>query len=479
VHLRGWRAVLAVAVAVPLGLASACTHPAAPPPRPPTAPTTPAAPATAPTARAAPPALTDAHNCTGLPGFTCSFLTVPLDRSGAVPGTLRLQVAAAGNTGAPHGTLLFLTGGPGQPGVPFVGQILKALPQVARGYRLVMIDQRGTGAGSLDCPELQGQMGESDTVPPTPAAVQACAQALGIRRDFFTTADTVEDLDELRQALHLASWTLDGVSYGTFTAEQYALTYPDRVRRLVLDSSVTQQNADPLYVASMHRAAFVLRQACQEQHCGYDPAAKLASVIDRYGYAVRLFDILVILSIIDPHLRSQNIAFLPRLHQAAAGNPGPLRSLITGFYAGPPVMPQVYSSALHAATLCADLTDMPWGNAATPLSARAAALQRAVQRIPAAATWPFPVSTAAGQGIMQECRYWPPARPDPPPPNRTLTMPVLLLAGTLDLSTPLPWAQQEAAQIPHATLVVIPGSGHATQLASVDGAAAAQRFLLA
>jgi pimeloyl-ACP methyl ester carboxylesterase len=405
VHLRGWRAVLAVAVAVPLGLASACTHPAAPPPRPPTAPTTPAAPATAPTARAAPPALTDAHNCTGLPGFTCSFLTVPLDRSGAVPGTLRLQVAAAGNTGAPHGTLLFLTGGPGQPGVPFVGQILKALPQVARGYRLVMIDQRGTGAGSLDCPELQGQMGESDTVPPTPAAVQACAQALGIRRDFFTTADTVEDLDELRQALHLASWTLDGVSYGTFTAEQYALTYPDRVRRLVLDSSVTQQNADPLYVASMHRAAFVLRQACQEQHCGYDPAAKLASVIDRYGYAVRLFDILVILSIIDPHLRSQNIAFLPRLHQAAAGNPGPLRSLITGFYAGPPVMPQVYSSALHAATLCADLTDMLWGNAATPLSARAAALQRAVQRIPAAATWPFPVSTAAGQGIMQECRY--------------------------------------------------------------------------
>ena len=288
-----------------------------------------------------------------------------------------------------------------------------------------MIDQRGTGAGSLDCPELQRQMGESNTVPPTPAAVQACAQALGIRRDFFTTANTVKDLGGLRQALHLASWTLDGVSYGTFTAEQYALTYPDRVRRLVLDSSVTQQNADPLYVASMHRAAFVLRQACQEQHCGYDPAAELASVIARYGYAVRLFDILVILSIIDPQLRT----FLPRLHQAATGNPGPLRSLITGFYAGPPVMPQVYSSGLHAATLCADLTDMPWGNAAAPLGTRAAALQRALQRIPATATWPFPVSTAAGQGIMQECRYWPPARPDPPPPNRTLTMPVLLLSG--------------------------------------------------
>lgn len=479
-RLCGRRAVLAVAAAISVSLlAPACTHPAAPQPRPTAAP--------AATARqAAPPALTGARACAGLPQFTCSFLTVPLDRSGpvkgtakgAVQGTLRLQVAAAGNVDAPHGTLLFLTGGPGQPGVPFVGQIRSALPAAVRGYRLVMIDQRGTGAGYLDCPELQRQMGESDTVPPAPAAVQACAQGLGIKRDFFTTADTVADLDALRQALHLASWTLDGVSYGTFTAEQYALTYPDRVRRLVLDSVVTQQNADPLYVESMHRAAFVLRQACQEQHCGYDPAAELASVIARYGDAVRLFDLLVISSIIDPHLRSPGIAFLSRLHQAATGNPGPLRSLIAGFYGGPEVRPQDYSTGLHAATLCADLEDMPWGTVAAPLSVRAAALSRAIQQIPASATWPFPASTAAGQGIMQECRYWPPARPDPVPPFRTLTMPVLVLAGALDLSTPLPWAQQEAAQIPHAQLVVIAGSGHATQLASAGGAAAAQQFLL-
>jgi len=468
VNLRGRRAVLAVAAAIPLSLASACTHPAAPQPRHQAKPAAPAA-------QAAPAVLTGAHPCAGLRQFTCSFLTVPLDRSGIANGTLNLQVAAAGNLDAPHGTLLFLSGGPGQPGVPFAGQIRNALPEAVRGYRLVMIDQRGTGAGSLDCPGLQRQMGESDTVPPTPDAVQACAQALGTRRDFFTTADTVADLDALRQALHLRSWTLDGVSYGTFTAEQYALTYPDRVRRLVLDSVVTQQNADPLYVASMHRAAFVLRQACLQQRCGYDPATELASVIARYGLAVRLFDILVISSIIDPHLT----AFLPRLHQAATGNPGPLRSLITGFYGGPPVSPQIYSAGLHAATLCADLTDMPWGSAATPLSDRPGALDRAIAQIPAAATWPFPASTAAGQGIMAECRYWPPARPDPRAPYRTLTMPVLLLAGALDLSTPLPWAQQEAAQIPHAQLVVIPGSGHATQLASAGGPAAAQQFLLA
>ena len=365
------------------------------------------------------PALTGTHPCPGLHGFTCSYLTVPLDRSGKVPGTLRLQVAAGDNVHARLGTLLFLTGGPGQPGVPFVRPVAHELTPAIRAYRLVMIDQRGTGGESLNCPDLQQQIGESDTLPPTAQAVRSCAQTLGARRDFFTTADTVADLDSLRQAMHVRSWTLDGASYGTFTAERYALAHPGRVRRLVLDSVVPQQNVNPLYLASMHRAAFVLRQACLQQHCRYDPAAELAQVIARYGYAVRIFDILVILSIIDPHLSSPRIAFLARLHEAANGNLGPLRDLITGFYGGAAVRPQIYSSGLHAATLCGDIPDMPWGNAAAPLAGRKAALARAIRRIPDAATWPFPPATAGAQGVVQECRVLAasPAGPRPARPR--------------------------------------------------------------
>ncbi len=462
------RAVRAAAMVITLALLGAGCTAAAPGGRPGTRP-----------ARPARPALTGAHPCPGLHEFTCSYLAVPLDRSGKVPGTLRLQVAAADNVHARLGTLLFLTGGPGQPGVPFVRPVAHELAPALRAYRLVMIDQRGTGGESLNCPDLQRQVGESGTLPPTAQAVRSCAETLGIRRNFFTTADTVADLDSLRRAMHLRSWTLDGASYGTFTAEQYALAHPGRVRRLVLDSVVPQHNVNPLYVASMHRAAFVLRQACLQQHCRYDPAAELARVIARYGYAVRIFGIMVILSIIDPRLSSPRIGFLARLHEAANGNPGPLRHLITGFYGGPGVKPQIYSSGLHAATLCADIPVMPWGNAAAPLAGRKAALARAIRRIPAAATWPFPPATAGAQGVVQECRYWPPARPDPVAPGRALTMPVLLLAGELDLSTPLPWAKQEAAQIPHARLVVVKGAGHSTQLRSAQAAAAAVTFLLA
>ncbi|HXZ73076.1 MAG TPA: alpha/beta fold hydrolase, partial [Streptosporangiaceae bacterium] len=330
------RATRAAATVITLALlAAACTA---------------VAPGGQPGARPTRPALTGAHPCPGLPGFTCSYLAVPLDRSGKVPGTLRLQVAAGDNTRARLGTLLFLTGGPGQPGVPFVRPVAHELTPAIRAYRLVMIDQRGTGGGGLNCPGLQQQMGESDTLPPTARAVRSCAEALGARRSFFTTADTVADLDALRQAMQLRSWTLDGASYGTFTAERYALAHPGRVRRLVLDSVVPQRSVDPLYLASMHRAAFVLRQACLRQHCRYDPAAELARVIARYGYAVRLFDILVVLSIIDPRLSSPSIGFLARLHEAANGNPGPLRNLINGFYGGSGVRPQTYSSGLHAAT---------------------------------------------------------------------------------------------------------------------------------
>jgi pimeloyl-ACP methyl ester carboxylesterase len=49
------------------------------------------------------------------------------------------------NTHAPRGTLLFLTGGPGQPGVRFVAPVAHELATAMGAYRLVMIDQRGTG----------------------------------------------------------------------------------------------------------------------------------------------------------------------------------------------------------------------------------------------------------------------------------------------------------------------------------------------
>ncbi|MFF7776121.1 alpha/beta hydrolase [Streptomyces tanashiensis] len=421
--------------------------------------------------------LTGHRPCPGQSDVVCADLTVPLDRSGSVPGTLALQVAVSGRADAPRGTLLFLTGGPGQPGVPFVPRIRSRLPGALAEYRLVMIDQRGTGTSALHCPALQKEVGSSDTVVPTAGAVTACAESLGERRNFYTTSDTVADLEDLRRALGVPSWTVDGVSYGTFTAGHYALTHPRRVRRLVLDSVVPLDGSSLLYEDSLGHSARVLRAACREQRCGFDPAWDLARVVRRDGNAVGVFNLLVIASIIDPQLKDPRFGILDALHASAGGDRTRLDALVAGFSAPSDEAPAEFSSGLHAATLCADGA-WPWGDASVPVAGRQRALERAVRRIEPAATWPFPRETAGEQGMPQTCLPWPASRPNRAAPGRTLTMPVLMLAGDRDLSTPVRWARELAAVTPRAELVVLPGVGHSTQSRSDEGARAAERFLL-
>ena len=107
--------------------------------------------ALAPAAGASAGRLTGVRPCPHAKGFSCGTLTVPLDWAGQAQGTLRLQVGVQDDARAPRGVLLFLTGGPGQPGVPFIASVHHLLASAFSGYRLVMIDQRGTGGGALRC----------------------------------------------------------------------------------------------------------------------------------------------------------------------------------------------------------------------------------------------------------------------------------------------------------------------------------------
>ncbi|MGE5291895.1 MAG: alpha/beta fold hydrolase [Micromonosporaceae bacterium] len=341
-----------------------------------------------------------------------------------------------------------------------------------RGYRLVMFDQRGTGAGALNCPALQQEMGASDLTVPTPAAVRSCAAAIGASRRYFATADTVADIEALRNALKVTRLTLDGVSYGSYVAGQFALAHPAQVSRLVLDSVVPSGNADPLQLTNMRATATVLRAVCAAQSCVFDPANDLAAVVRRYHDGPALLDTLVAMSVGDPSFPGVPAM----LHAAATGRPAALNALIAQVHAGDAATAGQLSQGLHASTLCADM-QMPWGGPDTPLAARPAALARSVARLTTAQFWPFDRATAAGNGIIQTCLYWPPT-PAPPAaaapragPPRT---PVLLLAGGRDLSTPLAAARAEAALTPHGRLFVVPTAGHSVQNRAVGNPAQAE-----
>lgn len=415
--------------------------------------------------------------CPGLEGFGCATLTVPLDHAGGVPDRLGLKVAMADNAKAPKGVLLFLTGGPGQPGVPFVERLSTVLAPVLKDYRLVMIDQRGTGGDALQCPALQEEMGSSDLTPPTARAVTDCAAAIGPDRRFYSTSDTVADLELLRRALGVRKMTLDGVSYGTYTAERYALAHPRHVARLVLDSVVPQTGYDPMDLAAMRAAPRVLTAACESIGCGTDPAADLAEVVDTYNNGVDVLDALTTWEFVDPDYA----AMIDALHKAANGDPGPLRGLIAGVRQGSAATAEELSQGLHASTLCLD-GRYPWGRSDTPVAGRREALEKAGAELTPADYGPFDAATATGLGSMLSCLDWPrtPVPPLPRDHRRLPAVPVLLLGGDRDLSTPLEWLHEQRKLTPRARVVVVPGAAHSVQsrAASDKGRRAVFDFLL-
>ncbi len=421
------------------------------------------------------PVLAAPHPCAGATGFTCSTLTVPLDHTGRRAGTLQLAVATADNAKAPRGVLLLLTGGPGQPGVPALARVPNIVGAEQEAYRIVVLDQRGTGAGALDCPALQAAMGSSDLAPPPAAAVRACAAKLGSRRQFFGTDDVVADLESLRQALGVERWVVDGISYGTYVGERYALAHPGHVSRLVLDSVVPHEGETDLGLDEFRAARRVLHDVCGGDAC----AADLAAAVRTSGRGPAIFDALTLESIVDPSFRS--VFDVPKLLRLAAhGSPSALVQFLGVVRRWEKTPARLLDQGLHASALCADWR-YPWGDSAAPLAGREAKLRAAVAGRPASAFYPFDRATALGNGFVRQCLPWSPTPPTAlPPRGAKLKVPALLVNGDHDLSTPLEWARKELALAPKGRLVVVHGAGHSVQSRAVSdaGRRAVAAFLL-
>ncbi|HEV7774714.1 MAG TPA: alpha/beta fold hydrolase, partial [Conexibacter sp.] len=212
----------------------------------------------------------------------CGHVTVPLDRSGAVPGTVALRVkalppAAGGSAGAP---VVAIAGGPGQAAVPLLDAFASVLRPLLRSRELVVFDQRGTGgSGRLRCPALASGRGSLASV------IGRCATELGARRTAYTTAASVEDVEAVRAALGVDRLILYAASYGTKVALAYAAAYPQHVERLMLDSVVLPEGIDPFQRSTLASIPRVLRAVCGSG-CRFtrDPAADLAALARRLAH---------------------------------------------------------------------------------------------------------------------------------------------------------------------------------------------------
>ena len=196
-------------------------------------------------------------------GFECATLDVPLDRSGATPGTVTLnatRVPASANPG--RVAVIALAGGPGQAAVPIAPDFASILGPAISSRDLLVYDQRGTGGSNpLTCAALGRSSGSLASV------TRSCSEQLGPARAFFRTADSVLDIEALRVAGDYEKVVLYGVSYGTKVATAYASAFPTRVEALVLDSVVTPEGPDAFRRSSLTAVPRVVDEICADGRC--------------------------------------------------------------------------------------------------------------------------------------------------------------------------------------------------------------------
>ena len=79
--------------------------------------------------------------CAAQPGFSCATLSVPLDRSAAVPGSISLHVERLLAGGAPSASaVVALAGGPGQAALPLAGDLAQAIAPALQHRDLIVFD---------------------------------------------------------------------------------------------------------------------------------------------------------------------------------------------------------------------------------------------------------------------------------------------------------------------------------------------------
>ena len=413
------------------------------------------------------------HPCVSGSIIDCGRVVVPVDPSGAMKGAMSLHVERYQSHGPNKGTVIALAGGPGQAATPLLPDFAITLDPILRGRQLVVFDQRGTGfSDQLLCNNL----GRHDL---PDMGVSGCAASLGALRPFYSTSDSVSDMELLRQALGVDKIDIYGVSYGTKVALDYGIRYPDHVQRLILDSVVMPGALDPYELSSFQAMSRLVSQICANKQCGDitdNPVADLTQLIQRLitsqptgtvvngkGHkrkvALRRSGILNVLFAgdFDPTLRAD---FPAAVRAALNGDNAPLLRLIastTGTESFDPSSGD--SEALFAATSCED-SSLPWAQS-TSVADRIKQGRASFNQLSPSSYAPFDADTVFRFSLTAFCPWWPEASSSPPVETAPMpSVPTLIISGDDDLRTPQEDAVKIAAQLPKATVVKVPNVGH-------------------
>jgi pimeloyl-ACP methyl ester carboxylesterase len=412
--------------------------------------------------------------------LACGALKAPLSPSGAAPGAVRLAIRRRrAPVGESASAVIALAGGPGQAAIPFAETFAEVLGPIVSTRDLIVFDQRGTGlSGALRCKALAAQSNA-----PASRIVKRCAQQLGTSRAFYTTPETVADIEAIRVAGGYEKLVLYGTSYGTKVALEYAQEHPAHVEALILDSVVPPGGPEPFDLATFAAVPRVLWDLCALHACSHitgNPVGDLrrlvaamgrrplrAAVFDGKGHrhtvhvnSAEMLDILIA-GDLNPVLRAE---FPAAIAAADSGDTALLGRLLIHALASEEEESEqgkdpAFDGPLYFATMCEE-EPFPWSRSAGPRQ-RLAEVTRRLETVPPSAFAPFTRSDVLPLSDMPACAGWPFSRPAPPAVQGPLpNVPTLIVSGAEDLRTPTAGARRVAAMIPDAHLLVVPDTGH-------------------
>jgi pimeloyl-ACP methyl ester carboxylesterase len=193
--------------------------------------------------------------------------SVPLDH--AQPDGPRItvftrEVAAPDGLDRPY--LVFLQGGPGfeatRPTSPPTGWMKRAL----QDYRVLLLDQRGTGRSTPVGPEIPGE---------TPAD-----QAIYLSH--FRADSIVRDCEWIRQELGVDRWSVLGQSFGGFTSMTYLSIAPEGLHEAYITGGLSPigRPVDDIYSATYRRLARQNRMYFERYP---DDHARIGDIFRRLG----------------------------------------------------------------------------------------------------------------------------------------------------------------------------------------------------
>ncbi len=395
---------------------------------------------------------------------------------------MRFRVFTRSDAGAvAREPIVAFEGGPGYGSIGSSGGYRFLFGPLLRSRDLILMDQRGTGgSATIDCAGLQQGLGEYSS------ASGDCAEQLGASANAFGSAAAADDLAAILDALDVDRVVVYGDSYGTYLAQTFAIRHPALTRAVVLDGAF-DDSFDPFArdaAAALRRSWATLCRRAGTCAGIVEDIGALARELDRRPLVgtgvdaagnrstVRLTDEALAQLLYDAtYVFTIYRDFPGALEAFERGDPAPLLRLAAEdlVSTGGGGNPRAYSEGAYMAISCRDYPTI-WDRA-LPVSERLGQLDGAIANLAPDAFAPFPNETWLGSlyeyQLVYGCLEWPaldvgdtPTPTGAPHPD----LPVLVLNGDLDVTTPLANARDAAAAWPNATFVPVANEIHISAL---------------